>query len=191
MEVKQIRGGILMKLVIKVVLAGFIIVFTGCVSIDDTYKGKVVDAETQLPIVGAVVHASWHKRYIGGGSEYFSSYEVLTDYNGDFNIPGQGFLVGTVLSHVEGAMLTIFKAGYEELGPAYWWGLKGGSYKMVSWNGNRGIFKLRRMTLEERLERGVNLPGSEPDSKQKLLRVEINKENTQIGRGPSSLYPVE
>lgn len=41
----------------------------GCVSmarIDGPYRGRVVDAETERPIAGAVIHGTWSKVALGG-----------------------------------------------------------------------------------------------------------------------------
>jgi hypothetical protein len=170
-------------LLLLIVLTSFSTACASMLRIDGPYEGKVVDAETNQPIEGAVVHGSWHKRYLGGGTEYYDSYEVLTDKHGEFKILGQGLLI---FSDVEGMMLTIFKVGYEQVEPTYWKGLRGGSYKIVTWVGDKGIFKLRRMSLEERRKRTL----SEPDGpkKQRLYRLEHNKEMLEIGRPPETLY---
>jgi hypothetical protein len=180
------------KIVSQIMIVSVVFACTACASmlrIDGPYEGKVIDAETNQPIVGAVVHGSWHKRYLGGGTEYYDSYEVLTDKNGEFRIPGQGLLI---FSDVEGITLTIFKAGYEEVCPAYWSGLRGGSYKVVTWKGNKGMFKLHRMTLEERRKRVIDFPGDDgPAKKERLFRLESNKENIEIGSDPNTIFPVE
>jgi hypothetical protein len=179
------------KLVSQIIIVSILLACTACASmlrVDGPYEGKVIDAVTKQPIEGAVVHGTWHKRYLGGGTEYYDSYEVLTDKNGEFKIPGQGFLI---FSDVEGMMLTIFKAGYEEVSPAYWKGLQGGSYDVVTWQGNKGIFKLHSMTLEERRKRVLTFPTDVPGKKEKLFRMESNKENIEIGSDPNTLFPME
>jgi hypothetical protein len=180
------------KLFRQIIIGAAIIVLTGCVSIDGPYKGKVVDAETNQPIEGAVVHGSWHRIYLGGGSEYYDNYELLTDKNGEFKIPGQGLMVGSIVSRVDGMMLTIFKAGYEQVRPSFWWGMRKypDSYKMVTWQDKKGIFKLRRLTLEERRKGGPVEPDG-PANKQRLWRIERNKEMIEIGRPADALLPVE
>jgi hypothetical protein len=167
---------------------------SGCASmlrIDGPYEGKVMDADTKLPIEGAVVHGSWSKRHLGGYGEYYDSYEVLTDKHGDFKIPGKGLLV---LSEVEQMGLTIFKTGYEQRQEnSVWSGLKKAKWPngQITWEGNKGIFKLRRLTYEERRERSVFLPAMEPGKKQRFLRVEYNKEMMEIGKPTGTLLPVE
>lgn len=167
----------------------------GCVSmlrIDGPYEGRVIDAGTNQPIEGAVVHGTWYKvepTPAGRSSTYYNSTEMLTDRNGEFKIPGQGLLV---FSKIDGMHLTIFKAGYEGLAPSIWRGLK--KWKIndkITWDGDKGTIKLKRMTLEERRKRLISTPVGVPDKKEKLLRKECNRENIEIGRPKSTLYPEE
>lgn len=169
-----------------------LVVCAGCASmlrIDGPYEGKVIDAETKQPVEGAVIHGTWSKVQLGGAHEYYDSYEVLTDKNGEFKIPGKGLLV---LSEIEDMTLIIFKAGYKQWKPNLWSGLKEGKWRNeeVVWNGNKGTFKLFKLTLEERRQRGVTMPFG-PSKSQKLLRQESNTENIEIGRPANTLYPVE
>ncbi|MBI3455805.1 MAG: hypothetical protein HY002_08455 [Candidatus Rokubacteria bacterium] len=57
------------------------------------YRGKVVDAETGQPLVGAVVLAIWYREVPtaphGPAVDYHDALEVLTDANGDFEIPAK------------------------------------------------------------------------------------------------------
>lgn len=167
----------------------------GCVSImriDGPYEGKVVDAETGQPIVGAVVHGTWYRAHPGPGGAshtYYDSYEMLTGKNGEFSIPGQGLLM---LSMIEEMDVTIFKAGYEQITPNVWRGLK--SYRLrnkIIWDGNKATFRLKRLSMEERRKRLISMPVLEPGRNQKLLRQESNSENIEIERPSSSLYPLE
>jgi hypothetical protein len=177
---------------LAVVLVVSMIVCTGCAStlrIDGPYEGKVIDAETRQPVEGAVVHGSWYKVQLGGAHEYYDSYEVLTDKNGEFKIPGKGLLV---LSEIEGMTLIIFKAGYKEWTPNLWSGLKQGKWlnDEVVWNGNKGTFKLQRMTMEERKKRIPPQPDG-PSNKQRKFRIESNKEMIETGMPANTLLPVE
>ncbi len=179
-----------MRKIAVAVLLLTLIISSGCIRIDGPYRGKVIDAETNLPIQGAVVHGTWHKIHLGGGSDYYDSYETLTDKNGEFKIPGQGLLFDTfILGHVDWVMLTIFKAGYEEVEPSWWKGLRGGSYKVVTWQGDKGIFRLKRMTLEQRRKRVITFPNV-PNNKERLFELESNKENIEIGSDANTLFDV-
>lgn len=55
------------------------------------YLGRVVDADTQQPLVGAVVVAIWYREVPvaphGPAVDYHDSLEVLTDTNGEFIVP--------------------------------------------------------------------------------------------------------
>jgi len=163
----------------------------GCVSmarIDGPYKGRVVDAETERPIAGAVVHGTWSKVALGGASTYYDSYEILSDKNGEFKIPGKGVLL---LSEIDEMGITVFKAGYEQVGPRTWAGLRRGAMReTVIWNGNYVTFRLARLSMEQRRQRGVSMPLVPPE-KQKLLRLESNRENIELGLPKSTLYDVE
>jgi len=162
---------------------------TGCTStlrIDGPYEGKVIDAETNQPIEGAVVHATWFKAYFGGGSEYYGSYEILTDKKGEFKIPGQGVLI---LSNVAEMMPVIFKAGYSKLpGIFYWSGLRSRSPDLVSWEGGKVTIKLKRLTLEERRKRSVWGPVDVPNKDEKLCEREADREAIELGKGLKFLY---
>lgn len=173
----------------------FIIVMTllicaGCVSfarVDGPYEGKVVDAETNQPIVGAVVFGEWSKMHIPSSHTFYDSYEVLTDQQGYFKIPGQGLLI---MSNIDEMSVIIFKAGYSQIELTPWLGLS-------SWKGNEEVFRdgkavirLNRLTMAERQKRGVSLSGA-PNNKQRLLIMESNKEMIEIGRPANTILRVE
>lgn len=94
---------------------------------------------------------------------------------------------------IEEMNLTILKAGYEQFPKGSpWSGLKDwGINDKITWKGSKATFKLKRLTLEERRKRFISMPLGEPNNKQRLLRVESNKEKTEIGLPPNTLYPVE
>jgi len=174
-------------------LACILFVCEGCVlaRIDGPYKGRVIDAETSKPIEGAVVSATWYKEEAtpaGSASTYYDSYEMLTDKNGEFSIPGKGLLFLTEIRDMD---ISIFKAGYEQLEPNPWKGLRSwGIDDSITWQGEKGNFKLRRLTLAERLNRSMASPGG-PNNKNKLFIIESNKEQREIGRGDEYIIPVE
>lgn len=166
-----------------------VVALTSCVSvvrIDGPYMGKVIDSATKLPLEGVVVHGTWVKRHLGGGSDYHDSYEMLTNKNGEFRIPGQGLLV---LSEIEELHFILLKAGYEQI--SFYWSKASKESKFqtdrIVWNGNRPTFNLRKMTMEERRKRVLNEPDG-PANKQKLFRLESNKEMIEAGRPPETLY---
>jgi hypothetical protein len=56
------------------------------------YRGKVIDAETRAPLVGAVVVAHWYRDRIGpfhSVMEHYAVREVLTDTDGVFVIDAE------------------------------------------------------------------------------------------------------
>jgi hypothetical protein len=169
---------------------------SGCVTYvgyDGPYEGRVIDAETRRPIEGAVVHGTWARSHPGPGgasSSYFDSKETLTDKDGNFKIKGVGI---QILSNVEEMEINVLKTGYTQWSEIYWSSQKTDSValKNVEWKGNRAIIKLRRMTLEERRKRIINLPTSEPDKKQRLLRIEYNKEMIESGITSSPTFKME
>jgi hypothetical protein len=172
------------------------IFLSGCVSIcryDGPYEGKVIDLDTNQPIEGAVVHADWSKLHStagGASSEYYDSYEILTDKNGVFKIPGKGLLI---LTNIDDMSLSIFKAGYEQYPDNSSWVFlkKSGSFGRVSWDGDKGTFRLRKRTMEERRENTPNLPSTPSNKQRKLYIIERNKEMTEIGFPASTLLPEE
>ena len=183
-----------MKIILNwLCLACVVLVCSGCVlaRIDGPYKGRVIDAETNQPIEGAVVSGTWYKEAAtpaGSASTYYDSYEMLTDKNGDFSIPGKGLLL---FSEIRDIQISIFKAGYEQLEPNLWKGLRTwGSDDSITWQGEKGTFKLRRLSLAERRNRSTAFPGG-PNNRNKLFIVESNREHTEIGRSTDTLLPVE
>jgi hypothetical protein len=200
------------KLFKKLAIFSALITLNGCIRIDGPYKGVVVDAETNLPIEGAVVDGEWRKRYLGGGSEYYDNCEVLTDKNGEFKM-GHGLIIHSIFYFVQGMDVTIFKAGYSEIRPFGWQSLKqineiGPSGELmkvypndkrqdilnkyhIAWQGNKAIFRLFRMTLEERRQRVIDFPIDLPNKKRRLFELESNKENIEIGSDSNTLFPME
>lgn len=188
-------GALNRRLVISLLLGGLFLVISGCVSmmrVDGPYEGKVVDAETLNPIEGAVVIGAWNKVDVtpaGRYSQYYDSKEVLTDRNGQFKFDGKGVLL---LSRIDVMDLSIFKAGYKQFPVrAAWRDLqKYGPFDMVGWKDGKGIFRLKKLTLEERQNRGVVLPLPDPSREKKLVR-ERNKEMIEIGSPRTTLLPEE
>lgn len=188
----------MLRVIFHLIIAGVVLACTGCVNylrIDGPYKGRVIDADTKLPIEGAVVHAEWWRLVyvpVVGGQAYYDSREVLTDKDGEFKIPGQGLLVMTSIHEPD---FTIFKAGYRELDGFQW----GSERKMwaddyegkVVWDGGKPTFTIKRMTMEQRRKRIITEPHDAPMNKIRLFRREYNKENIEIGRDKDTLLPEE
>ena len=63
----------------------------GCAAYaDGPYHGRLIDAETKLPIEGAAVFAQWWVHHLGTlpPQSYYDAQETLTDQQGNFVIPG-------------------------------------------------------------------------------------------------------
>jgi hypothetical protein len=136
-----------------------------------------------------VVSGVWNKAHPGAGGAshtYYDSREVLTDKNGEFKIQGLGMLL---LSNIEEMDITIFKAGYNQIPPTPWSGLTDYENE-ISWQGKKPTIRLKKLSREERRKRIIDFP-STPINKQRLIRIESNKENLEIGSSPRTILPVE
>lgn len=171
----------------------FLFLFPACaypVRYDGPYKGKIIDAETGTPIEGVVVLGVWSKVAIspgGGVSSYYDAKETLSDKNGDFEIQGLGI---KILSSVTPMNVMIFKSGYQYIdGPWESHKYEGGLMKnKAKVEGDRVIFPIRKLTMEERKKNGPPTPPSVPSGKMKTLSKEINTERITIGLSP---IPIE
>ena len=118
------------KLLILIIYVFIFLAITAC---DATFNGKVIDADTKQPIVGAVVVASWHEEtsYVDGQhSRLMDVKEVLTDKNGEWVIKGsRGREMGNItaiFTFITGTYITnppqfiIFKPEYCPWNP---WGI--------------------------------------------------------------------
>jgi len=89
---------------------------TPLVLADGPYRGKVIDADTQQPIEGAVVVAVWIERIFRPFQDeiaFREAKEVFTNKDGTYEIPG--YIDGEVGKEVIGIQrphIYIFKAGY-------------------------------------------------------------------------------
>jgi hypothetical protein len=183
-----------MKKLLTSLLLLLMLCCSGCVTYfgyDGPYEGRVIDRDTSQPIEGAVVHGTWVRSHPGPGgasSSYYDSREMLTDKNGNFSIKGAGLLI---ISNIEEMEVNVFKAGYTQR-HGYWSGFKDMDYvKDIEWEGDKAVFKLRRMTLAERKQRHAYTPSTPGNKEIKLFMREENKENIEIGRPADTLYPEE
>jgi hypothetical protein len=104
------------KLFFSIVL----VAMTGCGPLNPLfaggpYKGKVIDAETKNPIVGAVALAVWYRSgptLVGTPMDFLDAEEALTDKGGEFVVGKHApasLIPGT---WVLGPRITIFYPGY-------------------------------------------------------------------------------
>jgi hypothetical protein len=151
---------------------------------DGPYSGRVIDADTGVPVEGVVVLGVWNTEQITPGGavhNFHDARETVTDKNGEFEIPGMGL---KILSNVTPMDVLIFKAGYEHIGMGSWESLKVDLIlrKKIKWEEKKAIIPLKKLTIEERRKRFGSYYVDIPNEKQKLLLKETKKEDKEIGR---------
>ena len=158
------------------------------------FEGRVVDADTQEPIEGAVVRVEWDILHGWVGESFYDEAEVLTDANGGFSIPKKWSLNPWYNIVMESSVM-IYKRGYGSVGHAYWPTLHEAAkfyetltpekrklmgpklYYNIRFEGELPVFLLKKLdTREERWRSIPSIDGDVPDDKAKLLREEIEKE---------------
>jgi len=86
----------------------------GLAHASDAYRGRVVDAETKQPLVGAVVLAIWYRAIPvaphGPAEDFYDAFEVLTDMRGEFPVPAKVHV--TLIGTIEGPTFVIYQPGY-------------------------------------------------------------------------------
>lgn len=160
---------------------------SGCMTYvgkDGPYLGRVVDKETRKPLEGVVIVGDWGTAQWGSTS-YYDSYETITDKEGNFAISDQGVKLFSDLTELQ---LFALKAGYEEI-PGYMWNTV--ARLSIGKEGDRIIFGLKKLTIEERKHRHISLPIHAPKSKYRQLIRERNKEMTEIGMPLNTIIPEE
>lgn len=172
-----------------------LLLLTGCMYVvryDGTYSGKVVDADTREPIEGAVVLGTWDTEsptVAGAHYDYYDARETLTDKDGEFSIPGQGL---RIMSRLLPMSVLIFKAGYGYEQAGEWDSIKTGLYSKdrIKWEGDKPIFPLKKLSLEERKKMGgpPDPPGEAPYEKVKLMLKEIDKDDIERGLGSRKIW---
>ncbi len=166
---------------ILLLLIGILILISGCicyVCYDGPYKGRVVDSETGEPIEGAVVLAVWRTNYptgAGGISKYKDAQETVTDENGEFKLPGRGFMV---LTTVELSKIAFFKAGYLSNEFSNWKNIK-----EYYWKDGRAFIPLKKWTIMEKGRQDTPYLPTEAikEGKVRLLIIEIKQDRKKRG----------
>jgi hypothetical protein len=182
-------GGTMKRCLLSLPIFLILLLQTGCLyafRYDGPYHGKVVDQETREPIEGAVVLGTWYTiqpSVAGGVSYYYDARETVTDKEGDFTIPGHGL---RIMSNLEPMSVLIFKAGYSYAQEGTWDTLKKGLYSKnrIKWEGDKPVFSIRKLTIEERKKQIV--PSPPHGAKKETIRLmvdEINKDLSGCGQG--------
>jgi len=180
----------------SVVLALLPLLGTGCfghlVYSSDTYQGKVMDAETKEPLVGAVVLAIWYREAPGLGGhgpaeDYHDALEVLTDAQGEFTVPAKTHL--TPIGKIREPKLVIYYPGYGFFPSLQAYPQKD---KEVRAAYERKFFQVELIKLKTREERMkvIDYPvwiSDVPDDKMPNLVRLVNKEVQMLGLQPTRL----
>jgi hypothetical protein len=189
-----------MKIAGKAIFFVLLVFISGCcmypVRYDGPYRGKVVDAETGDPIEGVVVLGVWYYLIFGsmGGpfQEFYDARETVTDKNGEYYLEGMGL---RIFSNLKTMDAMFYKSGYYYTEKGDWDKIKGKEIwdwddlrkmrrKALTWEGDKPIIHLRKLTTEERKKALLPSRPGIPDDKMKLMTNEINKERIWRGFEP-------
>ena len=152
----------------------------------DSFKGKVIDAETKKPVAGAAVLAVYFKEVYtvaGSNSLAIDAQEALTDDRGEFIIPGTKRWFVSRRGYTDGK-LTIFKRGYGTFPRHTLSKAIGEKYK--SWPTPEKYIVYEIPGLKTRVERSRNAFDTDIDYRlpyelQKLIIKEVNREFKRLG----------
>lgn len=157
------------------------------------YRGRVVDAETKEPLVGAVVLMSWYRMAPGLGhasSSFVDAEETLTDERGEFVVGKNPPINLMPLTWLSTPDLTIFQPGYGYF-PRYF-----STQPPLPSDGFAGLlanmatslvtFALPRLRTPRERKLGVLLadPLTIPDEKKPLLVRRLNEELRSLNLSP-------
>ena len=185
----------MIRIVTIVVYVAFCVMSAGCVQVvgyEGDYKGRVIDAETGQPISGVVVLGVWWSKMptpAGSTSHFHDARETVTDEKGNFALSGKGI---KILSNVEPANISIYKAGCEYMELGAWESLTYSKIlrEKIKWEGDRAIIPVKKLTMEERRNTsGPPVPPIEaPLAKVRQMLREINKDRVERGADPISMW---
>jgi hypothetical protein len=153
-----------------------------------TYHGKVVDAETEEPVEGAVVVVVWYKKPLitmDGPTYFHDAKEVLTDPKGEFSLDGSPAIDWNPFTYiVKQPWIVIYKPGYGPLTRTY--AIKRSLPNMEEALEKGAVVRLPKLkTREEQLDviqlgLGVTIV---PPEKIPLLRGAIDSQSRMLGFG--------
>ncbi len=104
-----------------ILLIALFILF-GPIPFKGLYRGRVMDAETGKPVVGALVVAGWTydvPTVAGTMSHSIDAIEMYTDEKGEFSFWGIGGLFNTLISETSVAVYKVGYPGYSGLWSSY------------------------------------------------------------------------
>lgn len=151
------------------------------------YQGKVIDAETKQPLVGAAVVAVWNWEGFGLGHPtegFYDALEVLTDVNGEFTMPQKTFVPALSSGWIQDPRFSIYFPGYAEF-PFGQTEPKGEALD-TAFREHSTVELPRLKTIEER-RRFATLPFHTfgvPESKMPNLLRLVNSERKALGLQP-------
>jgi hypothetical protein len=158
----------------------------------DTYRGKVVDAETGEPLEGAVFVIIWHKKpfITMNGPQYFhSANEGLTDGKGEFSVDGSPGVDWNPFTYImERPHIAIFKPGYGPFPVAHVREKRQEETEQEMIKGG-ALVRLPRLKTDQEMKRytsptGMRIPSDVPyEEIPNLVRL-INIQSKNIGIPP-------
>lgn len=155
----------------------------------ESYRGRVVDAETKRPLEGAAVVAVWQREAAlfgghGPAYDYHDALEVVTDAQGEFTIPAQTHV--TLIGRITEPRFVVYYPGYV---PYPGVGTKPqGEAEKLSYE--RKVFEIELPMTKTRDDRGrhadrpVYLDHRVPEAKTPTLMTLINQEREALGLKP-------
>lgn len=134
-----------------------------------TYRGKVVDAETGQPLEGAVFVIVWSKKTafsMNGSTSFHSAKETLTDAKGEFSVNGSPGIDWNPFTYVQSRPdVAIYMLGY---GPFPVGHLQGQSVSEIvksiedttkAMTGDGAVIKLPKLKTQQEMRQYIS-PGS-------------------------------
>lgn len=182
---------------VSLLLARFaiLVLAAGCgghvINASEPYQGKVVDAETKMPLKGAVVLAVWYREVPtaphGPAVDYHDSIEILTDATGEFTVPEKSHftLIGKIR---EPDFVVYYYPGYAAYpSPKAW-----PQGKEINTAYEKKVFRfelLRLRTHNERIKSTYPRIGISkvPETKMPNLTQLVNEERRKLGLKPIRL----
>lgn len=162
---------------------------TGCghlIYTSEAYRGQVLDAETQQPLVGAAVLAIWYREVPvaphGPAVDCHDALETLTDVNGEFTVPERTHV--TPIGKIREPEFVIYYPGYAPY-PSRQAHPQGNEISVAYKEKYFPVALSKLKTREERIKR-ADIPASSkvPETKMVNLIRLVNEERLSLGLQP-------